>query len=243
MGDSPPRLAGAGGWADRAYRDSMVRVPKGGDEKRRAIGSSAPLDEGALEAAAVERAASIILAACASVRSSDEVRVVALDGHGAAGKTTIAKEVARRLECAVVHTDSFFRRAGGSASPELVDYYDIARLRGEALCPLSTGRLARYRGAVWNRPSESEEISVLPAPVLVVEGVLSCSPLLGDLVHLSVLVETPEEVRIERLRGRISPEEWDEAWLAAERRYFDEGTLEVDLVVPGWSGHGEESAV
>jgi len=50
-----------------------------------------------------------------------------------------------------------------------------------------------------------------------------------------VFVHTPEAERLRRLRRLVTPEEWDEDWLAAEQAYFGlaRPRSSFDLVVPG----------
>jgi uridine kinase len=138
--------------------------------------------------------------------------VVAIDGHGAAGKTTLADAAARELGAEVLHTDDHFHPArAGSDSRPMAQYYDWERLR-TAILPA----LARA------------------ASPLLIEGVSSACPALADLVTHAVYVDTPEPERIERLRTRITDEEWDQEWLAAERAYFARRPpSSFDLVVPG----------
>jgi uridine kinase len=173
------------------------------------------------------------------------VLVVALDGHGGAGKTTIAAAAAARLGTVgvvTVHTDDFFRPAdpGQPRQPrELRDYYDWPRLVREALVPLRAGRPATFRRFDWDLGRLSAGlVTVPPGPVVLLEGVLSAAPELAGQVDRRVLVGTPEPDRLARLRGRISPQDWDEAWLAAERRYFRGGAgpaprAAPDLIVSG----------
>ena len=144
--------------------------------------------------------------------------VVAIDGHGAAGKTTIAGEVAFTLGAILVHTDDYFHEAqdNGDRRP-MSQYYAWQELRERALEPAI--------GLVQQGPG---------APLVIVEGVSSAAPALADLATRAVFIDTPEPVRLERLHGRISEEEWDEEWLYAERLYFTSRPPEsFDLVVSG----------
>jgi uridine kinase len=140
--------------------------------------------------------------------------VVAVDGHGAAGKTTLATEAARTLGAGLLHTDDFFHEAREIGDDELpmAQYYDWPRLRSEALEPaLADGQRS-----------------------ILLEGVSAGTPALSELVTHSVFVQTPEPVRLERLHGRITREEWDEDWLAVERLYFQRRPPEsFDLIVSG----------
>jgi uridine kinase len=138
--------------------------------------------------------------------------VVAIDGHGAAGKSAIAEAVADALAATLVQLDDFFHAATAGDGQPMSQYYDWRRLRREALEPALTGDRS----------------------VVIVEGVSASAPALADLVTRNVLVQTPEPERLERLRGRITPEQWDEAWLAAERVYFATRPADsFDLVVSG----------
>jgi hypothetical protein len=155
--------------------------------------------------------------------------VVAIDGHGAAGKTTIAAELEVALGASSVHMDEYLldeyvHETSGPGDPHpMARYYAWHALRVEALEPMirmrcETGGLGEGR------------------PLVIVEGVSSASPALADLVDRAVFVQTPETVRLERLHSRISDEEWDEDWLAAERAYFaSRPPQSFDLVVSGAS--------
>jgi uridine kinase len=168
--------------------------------------------------------------------------VLAIDGHGGSGKSTIAAAVAAATGAALLHTDDFFRAvpraAGGpeNGTRELERYYDWRRLRAEALEPLRAGRGAEFRRFDWNRGHGTDgTVAVQPSDLIVVEGVFSSSPELAGQVDRSVLVDTPEPERLRRLRLRVAPEEWDDEWLAAERTYFRlvRPPSSFDLVVAG----------
>jgi uridine kinase len=140
--------------------------------------------------------------------------VIAIDGYGASGKTTIASEVAIELDAITVHTDSYYEDHGpiDDEPHPMAQYYHWEPLRRECLEPtIEDG-----------------------APLILVEGVSSAAPALADLIDRRVFVATPEPVRLERLHQRITDEEWDEDWLQAERVYFASRPPDsFDLVVPG----------
>jgi uridine kinase len=180
------------------------------------------------------------------------VLVVAIDGHGGAGKSTIAAAVAEATGAALVHTDDFFQppptlattsgpKTAGSpppARPALAQYYDWRRIRAQALDPLKAGRRATFRRFDWERGRGLDRsVTVEPAALIVLEGVLAAAPELSDLVDQSVLVDTPEPERLRRLRARLTPEEWDPDWLIAEQVYFDgfRPPSSFDLIVSGMS--------
>jgi len=168
--------------------------------------------------------------------------VLAIDGHGAAGKSTLADAVARATGAALVHTDDFFRARPAGAAPAaagaraMARYYDWRRIRAQALAPLRERRGATFRRFDWERASGLDgTVAVEPSDLVLLEGVFSAAPELADLVDRSVFVQTPEPERLRRLRRLVTPEEWDEDWLAAEQAYFGlvRPLSSFDLVVPG----------
>jgi len=171
------------------------------------------------------------------------VLVLAIDGHGGAGKSTIAGAVARATGAALVHTDDFFRTPtvrpypAAAGARAMACYYDWRRLRAQALEPLRARRAATFRRFDWERGRglDGTVVVVEPGNLVLVEGVFSAAPELSDLVDRSVFVQTPEAERLRRLRRLVTPEEWDEDWLAAERAYFGlaRPPSSFDLIVPG----------
>ncbi len=139
--------------------------------------------------------------------------VIAIDGYGASGKSTIAAEVERAADAMVVHTDDYYEALSQVDDPHpMAPYYRWESLRREGL----------------------EPILEAGAGLILVEGVSSAAAALADLMTHTVFVATPEPVRLSRLHERISDAEWDEAWLAAERRYFASRPPDwFNLVVPG----------
>jgi len=176
--------------------------------------------------------------------------VIAIDGHGAAGKSTIAGQVAAAAGAALIHTDDFLTEPAGpisggpgpgGAGLAIGCYYDWGRLRAEAIEPLRAGRAVSFRSSDPGQRSAADgnwaggTVTVQPSSLIVVEGVSSGAPALSDLVNRSVLVDTPVGERMARLRGRVQPEEWDDDWLAAEQAYFSlvRPPSSFDLVVSG----------
>jgi uridine kinase len=183
-------------------------------------------------------AARQVITAVARWRGGHSPLVIAIDGHGGAGKSAIAGLVAAATGAALVHTDDFFTPNGG---PAISRYYDWARLRSEALEPLRAGRSASFGRYDWEpgtgggSTAGESTVMVQPSSLIVVEGMSSAAPALSDLVHRAVLVDTPAPERLGRLRARVRPDEWDDEWLAAEQAYFDTARprSSFDLVVSG----------
>lgn len=155
--------------------------------------------------------------------------MVAVDGHGGAGKTTFAERLAAALGgVQVAHTDDF------ASWDDPVDWWP--RCISALLEPLSRGEAARYEVTAWNgipRPA----VEILPAELVILEGVTSSREAFRQYLSGAIWVETPREVCLARglaRDGEHMREQW-EAWLAAEDAYIarEDPLARADLVVQG----------
>jgi uridine kinase len=169
---------------------------------------------------------------------------VAIDGYSGAGKSTLARVLAERRRVTLLHMDDFYRvidpdvRARLTAREGVDQYFDWQRVRREVLVPLRRGDSARFQRYNWGTNELGSWQDVVPAAVVILEGVYSTRPELVDVMDLRVLVDTPRGVRLERqiARNENNPE-WIERWAAAEQLYFDKIMPHDahDLVVVGHS--------
>jgi uridine kinase len=157
--------------------------------------------------------------------------LIAIDGHSAAGKSTLAAEVARALEASVIDGDEFY--AGGTAeqwdamSPaEQAAHCIDWRKQRPVLEALARGEEARWHAYDWEsgdgRLLEQPTICS-EAPVIILEGVYSARPELADLFHLRVLYDAPAGLRRHRWVNREGEDyfdDWARRWSEAEEWYF-----------------------
>ena len=164
-----------------------------------------------------------------------DTRIVAIDGPGAAGKSSLAAFLARRLGAEIVHTDDF------ASWDDPIDWWP--RLLEQVLEPLAAGRRARFTPTSWDGLPRAD-IVVEPAELVILEGVTSSRAAFRPFLAYSIWVETPRELRLARgleRDGESMRAQW-EAWMALEDRYIDEErpAERADLVLPGdldlWEG-------
>ena len=166
-----------------------------------------------------------------AIRSSPApfaTRVVAVDGLGGAGKTTLAEGLAAELDAPVVHTDDF-----ASWDNPVGWWPDLLE---QVLEPLAAGCAARFTPTSWGGPPRAE-IVVQPAPFVVLEGVTASREAFRPYLAYAVWVEAPRELRLERglaRGGQDTRERWAQ-WMAAEDAYVarERPAEHADRVVRG----------
>ena len=160
--------------------------------------------------------------------SCGAVRLVAVDGPSAAGKTTFTAALSAALGGApVVHSDDF---------PVPWDGDPLAwwpPLTALVLEPLRAGRTGRFRRYDWRNGTYGEEAEVPVAPVVVIEGVGAARA--EAPAAFRVWVEAPHDLCRRRAEERGDDlAAWDR-WAEAEAKLFaaDRTRDRVDLVIDG----------
>ena len=139
--------------------------------------------------------------------------VIAVDGLGGAGKSTLAAALAVELGATVIHTDDF-------ASWDVpLEWWP--RVLAQVLEPLTAGRAARFRRYDWDRRELAEWHEVAPGGVVILEGVSSSRRAFRPFLAFSIWVETPRDVRLARGLERDGSNAlalW-EGWMTAEDQW------------------------
>ena len=156
--------------------------------------------------------------------------LVAIDGWGGAGKSTLARWLAEQLQATVVASDEFSRPA--------MSQWDWARFEEQVLTPLLENRPARYQRYDWDRDALAEWHHIEPGGIVIAEGVSISRRELGDPWDLKVWVECPYQVRLARVTVRDQlPTEgaWIQDWVTEEELYVREQrpNERADLIVLG----------
>ena len=143
------------------------------------------------------------------------VRLVGVDGCGAAGKTTFAARLASAAGNApVIHTDDF------ASFDEPTQWWP--RMLAQVIDPLSRQEPATFRPYDWiERRRSDETVTVDPAPLVVIEGVGATRKAWRDRLVARIWVETSREERLRRGLERDGDHmlEFWQWWMAAEDDY------------------------
>jgi uridine kinase len=172
---------------------------------------------------------SALVGLVAEARRGRALTVVGIGGHGASGKTTLARALAAATDAVqVVSTDSFWN---GSQ-------FDLGRLRTEVLDELLAGRDAVYDEWDWAARRANGRRTVRCTGIVVVEGVCALHRMFRDDEQVRVWVEAPAQVRLERgvaRDGASMRATWTDVWMPNEDAYVraDEPVACAHLVVDG----------
>ena len=158
-----------------------------------------------------------------------ETRIIAIDGPGRAGKTSLAAWLAVELGVtAVIHTDDFASWDNPiNWWPSLIEH---------ALDPLAAGVVARYEPTAWGGEARPQTV-IEPAGTVLLEGVSAARSAFRPYLAYTVWVETDRAVRLRRGVGRDGEGargQW-ERWMEEEDEYIrrERPAEHVDLVLPG----------
>ncbi len=165
------------------------------------------------------------------LQTHPEVFVVALDGMSGTGKTTIAKEVANRLDAVNVLCDDFFTGGRNSvwakkSAQEMIDNaIDWRRIRREVVEPLKAGRAASWHPFNWKafERLDSKTITAQPKHVVILDGAFAARKELSDIVDYTILITVPHEKRVTRViarEGEDYSKDWHDTWQASMEYYF-----------------------
>lgn len=156
---------------------------------------------------------------------------IGIDGLGAAGKSTLARDMANAVGGApVVPVDDFWEPG--------VAEWDWERFNAEVAEPLVAARSARYRAWDWDAHAFGGWRRVDPHRLVIVEGVSATRREVQLPWTLTVWVDAPAEVRLRRVRDRDGDSmlsTWLDDWMPSEQAYVErERPMDrVDVIVAG----------
>lgn len=165
-----------------------------------------------------------ILQAIAKLPS--KMKIVAIDGRCASGKTTLASQLKQVTGAGLVHMDDFFlppkmrteermREAGGNVHYE--------RFMDEVIPHIADSQTFKYRRFDCSRMELGETIEVPAGNLRIVEGSYSCHPVFGKYMDLKVFCSVEPEEQLRRIEKRDGCEMLDRfrnQWIPMEEQYI-----------------------
>ena len=195
----------------------------------------------------------VIAQRIAGDRSFGRMTLIAIEGFGGSGKSTVAARLAQSLLGAhVVGIDDFIVKEK-LAEPSW-DYgtFDRQRLEQEILKPAVNGRPIVYRKLQWETNTLSDPVAIPPVPFLIVEGISSYHPDIAHYFDFKIWVHAPIEVAKARGHARDGSGEnaryWD-LWMSNDLEYQSQyhHDLVADFVIDNgpdvpWSTRADGSS-
>ena len=172
----------------------------------------------------------------ALMKKQDQL-VIVIDGMAASGKTTLANEIAKKLDANIIHTDDFYLPSHLRTDERLNQLccnIDYERLQSEVLEHINEHIL--YHKFDCKQMQQTEEFRLDYKKILIIEGAYSMHPILGKYYDLSIYLKTPSTKQEERILNRDGMTQlikFKENWIPLERQYFDKYRIEkqADIVI------------
>lgn len=159
-------------------------------------------------------------------------RLVAIDGRGGAGKSTLAARLSARTPgAAIVHTDDL------AWNHSIFGWADL--MIRHVVTPLASGAPVDYRPPGWIRERRPGAVQVPSgASVVLIEGTGALREELSPFLDGSLWVSTPRDEAIRRLIARDGREKTERdlaEWAPEEDRFFRRHRpwLRADVIVDG----------
>ena len=180
-----------------------------------------------------------------------EIRIIAIDGRCAAGKTTLAAELAEQLGGDVIHMDDFFlppklRTPERRSEPGGNVHYE--RFLTEVIPKLVSGEAFSYQRFDCSRMAPGDWIPVQNNGFVFVEGAYSCHPVLGNYMDRKVFLDIDRRNQTERIRERNGEDrlqDFLQLWIPLEEAYFQAFSVEenADYIINKAKGETDAASV
>lgn len=171
----------------------------------------------------------------------NKVKVIAIDGKSASGKTTLAGQLSAVLNAQVIHMDDFFlpqnlrtparfAKAGGNVHYE--------RFKAEVLPLLRKESGFTYRRFDCSKMAPGELRQIKAAKWRIVEGAYSLHPSFGNYADLKIFFDiTPAEQmkRIIKRNGEEKAKIFAARWIPFEEKYIKQTKVRerADMILGG----------
>ena len=169
-----------------------------------------------------------------SARDRSSLVLVGIGGHGASGKSTLARRIAEEIaDTQIVATDSFWNGT----------QFELDRLRTDVVDVLLADDVAHYDEWDWADKQLRPGRSVVPTGVVIIEGVCALHQMFRDDLAVRIWIDAPHDVRLARgieRDGEESRDTWVEVWMPNEAAYVerDDPISCAQLIVDGTRPYG-----
>ena len=143
---------------------------------------------------------------------------VIIDGPAGAGKSTLASQIVSHFGFGeIIHCDDLYNGWGDALTPTLE-----RTIREWILEPIQESRPIRIRQFDWQRNSYGDEVVIPQSPLLILEGVGCAVESVRQLADLSIWIDIPFDLGLERVLARDGMEIHEEMlrWITQQAEFF-----------------------
>ena len=179
--------------------------------------------------------------------------IIGIAGGTASGKTTLASEIKKEFqENVIVLSHDFYYKSLthiSKAEREQRNYdcpeaYETDLLVSQTQKLMAGETIERPIYSYTERLRETETVTVKPAPIIVIEGILVLeNEELSDLMDIKIFVDTDSDIRLTRLIERDQKErglnmdyilnKYKDTLKPMHEKYVEPCKKKADIVVPG----------
>lgn len=161
--------------------------------------------------------------------------VIAIDGFGGSGKSTFAQRLREKIPAAgIVSIDHFYQ----PITPDGENEFHWVRFEKETIDAFRNDREICYQPYDWKLKAFQNAIEIGRDQHVIVEGVYSTQEKFCDAYDVTIWIDTPDSVRLQRgiaRDGESMRPMWENVWIPYTRKYMEEHRphLSVDIVIDG----------
>jgi uridine kinase len=158
--------------------------------------------------------------------AAGSVLLIGIDGPGASGKSTLARDLARLIPgSAVVEGDDFYLPSAVRPSGDFAigGQFDLRRLRDQVIEPGSRGEPISYQKYNWDTDQLGDWVELADGTALIVEGIYCTELAAREFYSCRVFCRAAADLRLSRGLARDGEEarrQWVEEWMPAEDKYL-----------------------
>lgn len=158
------------------------------------------------------------------IKKDGQTVLVAIDGFGGSGKTSLARDLKNDLqgiaETTIVQLDDFY-------VPEL-KRADRKRVLGQVIQPLKNDKATKYQVYDWQLKKLAKWYGVVPGGIVIVEGVSAMHPEFGKSYDMTIWVDCSQDEAAQRGIKRDfkdysidTTKQWENDWMPQEKEYVE----------------------
>lgn len=168
------------------------------------------------------------------ILNNQDTSIIALEGKCGSGKTYLSQRLSKHLDIEILPIDYFFLPTNRKTKKRLSEVggnidYELVR---ETLLDIRNNKPRSIK--IFDcKKQEYYKIPFNPKKIVILEGVYSFHPYFRDLIDKMIYIDTPFNIRNDRLKERDNYQDYINKWIPLEDKYFDELDIiyTADLII------------